>query len=183
MQGTTGTKSKSRPAMSDHGAGAEAVSKTVFPLTGHRPRQRLTRSITELSSPIRLRRPRSHNRSRSRRRADEERDREERGPLPPSAKHLRLFPGRLSLDAARSEGVVTPSRTPDASRPTSILVANSDDLTLAPGTQMANMPSTAMVSNAPSSKLPSLSKEEETRIARQRARAREKYVHDKPTAA
>ncbi|KAK3310182.1 uncharacterized protein B0T15DRAFT_27907 [Chaetomium strumarium] len=72
-----------------------------------RPRHQITRSISEISSPIRL-----------------HRERETRTPVAQSA--LSAVQGRRSYEWSRSE-TVTPNLSPNASRRTSILYASADE--------------------------------------------------------
>ncbi|KAG7293145.1 hypothetical protein NEMBOFW57_003191 [Staphylotrichum longicolle] len=83
-----------------------------------RPRHQIKRSISEISSPIRLHRHQSH-------RATRDTERDSRTPAPQSA--FPLLQGRRSFEWSRSEGV-TPNLTPSASRRTSILYASADEV-------------------------------------------------------
>jgi hypothetical protein len=82
-----------------------------------RPRHQITRSISEISSPIRLHRHHSH-------RATREPDREARTSAPQSA--IPVVQGKPSFEWSRSERA-TPNLTPSASRRTSILYASADE--------------------------------------------------------
>ncbi|KAK4154718.1 hypothetical protein C8A00DRAFT_14162 [Chaetomidium leptoderma] len=83
-----------------------------------RPRHQIKRSISEISSPIRLRRHHSH-------RAAIELDRDSRTSTSQSA--IPVVQGRPSFEWSRSEGV-TPNLTPSASRRTSVLYASADEV-------------------------------------------------------
>lgn len=83
-----------------------------------RPRHQIKRSISEISSPIRLHRHHSH-------RAAKETERDSRTPAPQSA--IPVVQGSRSFEWSRSEGV-TPSHTPSASRRTSLLYASADEV-------------------------------------------------------
>lgn len=115
-----------------------------------RPRHQITRSISEISSPIRLHRHTQH-RPRSR-------DRDDKTAVPQSA--TPALQGRASLDAARSEGV-TPNLSPNPSRRASVLIASEDNAT--PPTSLAQP-------------VKRLTKEEELQLERERAAARATYV-------
>lgn len=107
--------------MSQNGIEA-ALSKGSSP---HRPRHQITRSISELSSPIRLHR---HHSNRAGKDRDKERDTTHNQRLGDPFIPSQLEPGRLSLDASRPERGMTPSNlSPDASRRTSIHRASNDD--------------------------------------------------------
>ncbi|KAK3394200.1 hypothetical protein B0H63DRAFT_39494 [Podospora didyma] len=121
----------------------------------HRPRHQITRSISELSSPIRLHRHHSHRAAK-----EKERDREALAPVPQSV--------RLSLDGERSEAM-TPNLSPNASRRTSILVAPTDD---SPGVLVpTTVATTPGPTNAPISKRGSkdsgLVREQQKAVARE----------------
>lgn len=81
----------------------------------YRARHQITRSISELSSPIRLHRHQSHR---------DAKDRDRDGPTPQAAPPQTS--GRASLDGSRSDGV-TPNLSPSPSRRASILNHSSDD--------------------------------------------------------
>ncbi|KAK4238299.1 hypothetical protein C8A03DRAFT_33697 [Achaetomium macrosporum] len=83
-----------------------------------RPRHQITRSISEISSPIRLHRHQSH-------RATRETERETRTPVAQSA--TPVAQSRRSYEWSRSEAV-TPNLSPNASRRTSILYASADEV-------------------------------------------------------
>ncbi|KAL2167240.1 hypothetical protein VTG60DRAFT_1564 [Thermothelomyces hinnuleus] len=83
-----------------------------------RPRHQITRSISEISSPIRLHRRHSY-------RAGNEGERESRASAPQSA--ILAVQGKRSFELPRSEGV-TPNLTPSASRRTSVLYASADEV-------------------------------------------------------
>lgn len=83
-----------------------------------RPRHQIKRSISEISSPIRLHRHHSH-------RAARETERDSRTPAPQSA--IPVVQGSRSFEWSRSEGV-TPIHTPSASRRTSLLYASADEV-------------------------------------------------------
>lgn len=102
--------------------GAEGGSKETPP---HRARHQISRSISELSSPIRLHRHHSHHHTAKDK--EKERERDARSPAPPPP--LAMAQGRLSLDGSRSDGVAP---SPEPSRRTSILV-NTDDVYVAMG--------------------------------------------------
>ncbi|KAK4147729.1 uncharacterized protein C8A04DRAFT_24277 [Dichotomopilus funicola] len=95
--------------MSQHGGDALGASPPG------RPRHQIKRSISEISSPIRLHRHHSH-------RAGKETDRDARSAAPQSA----VVQTQRSLEWSRSEGV-TPNLTPNASRRTSVLYASADE--------------------------------------------------------
>ncbi|KAK4042570.1 hypothetical protein C8A01DRAFT_13870 [Parachaetomium inaequale] len=88
-----------------------------------RPRHQIKRSISEISSPIRLHRHHSH------RAARETTERDSRTPAPQSA--IPVVQGRRSFEWSRSERV-TPNLTPSASRRTSLLYASADEAMAAP---------------------------------------------------
>ncbi|KAK4129493.1 hypothetical protein N657DRAFT_640130 [Parathielavia appendiculata] len=100
-------------------------TKTSSPV---RPRHQITRSISEISSPIRLHRHHSH-------RTNRETERETRTSNPQSA--ILVVQGRRSFEWARSERA-TPNLTPSASRRTSILYASGDEIMPLPGTAKNN---------------------------------------------
>ncbi|KAK3943738.1 hypothetical protein QBC46DRAFT_376989 [Diplogelasinospora grovesii] len=120
-----------------------------------RPRHQITRSITELSSPIRLHRHHSH------RIVGKEKERDALSPVPQPA--MPLGQPRLSLDASRSEGM-TPNLTPNASRRTSILLTATDD---------SNNPAVVASTSDRSSPPNKTSKEQEFTTELQKAAARE----------
>ncbi|KAK4105768.1 hypothetical protein N658DRAFT_492262 [Parathielavia hyrcaniae] len=99
-------------SMSQNGGDA---SRTSSP---GRPRHQITRSISEISSPIRLHRHHSH-------RTNKETERETRSSAPQSA--IPVVQGRRSLEWSRSERA-TPNLTPSPSRRTSILYASADEM-------------------------------------------------------
>lgn len=84
-----------------------------------RPRHQITRSISEISSPIRLHRHHSH------RAAVKEGEQDTRVPAPQSA--VPVVQARHSFERARSDGV-TPNLSPNTSRRTSILCASTDEV-------------------------------------------------------
>ncbi|KAL2165271.1 hypothetical protein VTH06DRAFT_568 [Thermothelomyces fergusii] len=83
-----------------------------------RPRHQITRSISEISSPIRLHRRHSYL-------AGNEGERESRASTLQSA--TLTVQGKRSFELPRSEGV-TPNLTPNASRRTSVLYASADEV-------------------------------------------------------
>lgn len=83
------------------------------PSSPQRPRHQITRSISELSSPIRLHRHHSH-------RANKERERDALSPVPSNTGV------RASLDGSPSVAV-TPNLSPNPSRRASILYAQTAD--------------------------------------------------------
>jgi hypothetical protein len=89
-----------------------------------RPRHQIKRSISEISSPIRLHRHHSHRAA-----ARETTERDLRTSAPQSA--IPVVQGRRSLEWSRSEGV-TPNLTPSASRRTSLLYASADEVMAVP---------------------------------------------------
>lgn len=125
-----------------------------------RTRHQISRSISELSSPIRLHRHQSHTR------VVRDRERDGLNPLSPTAQ------GRLSLDGSRSDGVTlncSPEPSRNASRRTSILMVSGDDAPPATnGTVAANGAVGGMASKAPA--------EDALALERQRAAARERLV-------
>ncbi|GAB1310320.1 hypothetical protein MFIFM68171_00530 [Madurella fahalii] len=101
-----------------------------------RPRHQITRSISEISSPIRLHRHHSH-------RATKERERDTRSPVAQSA--VPVGQGRRSFEGPRSEGV-TPNLSPNASRRTSILYPTTDEVMSALAAMSHAAPAPAMKS-------------------------------------
>ncbi|KAL2128298.1 hypothetical protein VTI74DRAFT_9376 [Chaetomium olivicolor] len=85
-----------------------------------RPRHQIRRSISEISSPIRLHRHQSHRATT----AGRETERESRTPAPQST--IPVVQGRRSCEWPKSEGV-TPNLTPSVSRRTSVLYASADE--------------------------------------------------------
>lgn len=86
------------------------------PSSPQRSRHQITRSISELSSPIRLHRHHSHRAAK-----EKDRDRDVLSPVPSSTGV------RASLDGGSPSGAVTPNLSPNPSRRTSILFAQSAD--------------------------------------------------------
>ncbi|KAK0734840.1 hypothetical protein B0T26DRAFT_608343, partial [Lasiosphaeria miniovina] len=124
----------------------------------YRPRHQITRSIGELSSPIRLHRHHSH-------RAGKERDRDALGSSRQSAAAL-VTEGRLSLDGSRSDGgIMTPNLSPNASRRTSVLVASTDDSPVVAPPPTLNH--TATFPSRRTSKENGLAKEQQKAVARE----------------
>ncbi len=141
----SGSPANHRDTMS-HNNGVDGIKDTA----PHRTRHQITRSISELSSPIRLHRHHSH-------RAPKEKERD--GLVVAS---IPATQGRMSLDGgSRSDGV-TPSLSPNPSRRASILAASADD---APVT--AAVPQNALATRA---------LEDITSQERQKAVARERCV-------
>ncbi|KAL2141220.1 hypothetical protein VTI28DRAFT_2679 [Corynascus sepedonium] len=98
--------------MSQHGGDAAKASSPG------RPRHQIQRSISEISSPIRLHRHHSY-------RGGNEGERESRTFAPQSA--ISAVQSKRSSEWSRSEGV-TPNLTPSASRRTSVLYASADEV-------------------------------------------------------
>jgi len=119
----------------------------------YRPRHQITRSISELSSPIRLHRYQSHRGIK---------DRHREGPAPQAAPPPTS--GRTSIDDSRPDGV-TPNLSPNPSRRASLLNHSSDDAS-AP-TNPVDMPI------APTTRDP----QEHAVFERQRALAQERFVY------
>jgi hypothetical protein len=111
-----------------------------------RPRHQITRSISEISSPIRLHRHHSH-------RAIKQSERDTHSPAPHSA--IAVVQGRPSFEWSRSEGA-TPNLTPNASRRTSILYTSTEEV----------MPVVNALSDNGSAK--ELVKEQQKAVARER---------------
>lgn len=128
-------------------------SKSASP---SRHRHQITRSITELSSPIHLHR---HHNSHHHRR---ERERDDKLPVPQSA--APILQGRGSLDAPRSD-FVTPNLSPDASRRTSVLIPASED-------------AVGLLANAQNGRRPL--REEDLRLEREKTLARATCVPPHP---
>ncbi|KAK0751541.1 hypothetical protein B0T18DRAFT_362078 [Schizothecium vesticola] len=123
-----------------------------------RARHQISRSISELSSPIRLHRHQSHTR------VVRDRERDGLNPLSPTAQ------GRLSLDGSRSDGVTlnySPEPSRNASRRTSIMMASGDD---APAATTAG---TTIANGAVGGTATKASAEDALALERQRALARE----------
>ncbi|KAK0631827.1 hypothetical protein B0T14DRAFT_502533 [Immersiella caudata] len=97
-----------------------------------RARHQISRSISELSSPIRLHRHHSHHRAKER---EKERERDGRATVSQTAPTPQQ--GRSSLDGSRSDGATL---SPDPSRRTSILLAADDAQTAMAGIATANGP-------------------------------------------
>jgi hypothetical protein len=114
-----------------------------------RPRHQIKRSISEISSPIRLQRQYSH-------RAARETGRDSRTSAPQSA--IPTVQGSRSFEWSRSEGV-TPNITPSASRRTSVFYASADEL----------MPATKAPKDNGS--VNGLAKEQQKAVARERLAA------------
>lgn len=107
----------------------------------HRARHQISRSISELSSPIRLHRHHSNHRAAKEKEKDKEKEKERDGRV--SAPQATPMPqGRLSLDGSRSDEL-TPS--PDPSRRTSIFLAADDAQAAMSGATITNGPSTTKV--------------------------------------
>ncbi|KAK3341404.1 hypothetical protein B0T25DRAFT_341036 [Lasiosphaeria hispida] len=117
----------------------------------HRTRHQITRSISELSSPIRLHRHHSH-------RAVKERERDGLSPAPQAA--IPMTQTRMSLDGSRSDGV-TPNLSPNASRRTSILIAPTDEPSATVSSTTTPAPPNLLTSKVPT----------EDDIARERQKA------------
>jgi hypothetical protein len=90
------------------------------PSAPERSRHQIHRSLSELSSPVRLHRQHHQNHHQQRR----ERQNDER---PPLSAQPNLQQARRSLDLPRSEGGVTPSMTPAESRRGSVMISGSDE--------------------------------------------------------
>jgi len=129
---------EARDTMSQNGGDASKASSPG------RPRHQIRRSISEISSPVRLQRHNSH-------RAVREIARDHRASAPQSA-----IQARRSFEwSARSEGV-TPNLTPSASRRTSVLYASADEA----------MPATK--ASKDNGSLNGLTKEQQKAVARER---------------
>ena len=153
-----------RHSMANTGAAPADGSKPTPP---PRPRHQLTRSISELSSPIRLHR---HHSNRPTKEKDKDKDADARTPMAQSS----LMPNqRVSLDRVRSEGM-SPSHTPDTSRRASIMAPANEDNPAALG----GSPSATAIAKmgTPPPPIPPAMKEELLRRARQNAEAREQCV-------
>ncbi len=139
----------------------ERGNLTKHASTPSRPRHQLSRSISELSSPIRLHRLHSN-------RSTKEKDGDVRPAMPQSSQPSNA---RLSIERVRSEGM-TPNLTPDASRGTSIMVpAGEENHAL-----LAAPPSTAAIAKAlAAAPIPPAAREEMIRKERQDAEARERF--------
>ncbi|KAH8885229.1 hypothetical protein GQ53DRAFT_599018, partial [Thozetella sp. PMI_491] len=81
-------------------------------------RHQLTRSISELSSPIRL-----HRHNSNRRAKEKDKDRDDRIPVPQPVEK-----GRLSLDGGTRSEAITPNLSPNPSRRASIMISASEDM-------------------------------------------------------
>jgi hypothetical protein len=88
-----------------------------------RARHQINRSLSDMSTPIRLRRHQSQRTTTAPTLKETERD--SRTPAPQSA--LPLVQAKRSFEWSRSEGV-TPNLTPSASRRTSVLYASADEV-------------------------------------------------------
>lgn len=99
----------------------------------HRPRHQISRSISELSSPIRLHRHHSH-------RAAKERDRDVLSPVAQTTAPSNTQ-GRLSFDGPPSTAG-TPNLSPNPSRRTSILFASTGESSTTNTHPLASMGST-----------------------------------------
>ncbi|KAK0624678.1 hypothetical protein B0T17DRAFT_530791 [Bombardia bombarda] len=144
-----------------------------------RSRHQISRSISELSSPIRLHRHHSH------RAAAKEKERERDGlspisQIPTATSAMSSIQVRVSLDGSRSEGI-TPNLSPNQSRRASILVASNDDGSPAPPAPIPVPVAVAGLSNVLSNKT-TTSKEDELVKERQRAVARESGLKTSLTA-
>ncbi|KAJ9157866.1 hypothetical protein NKR23_g482 [Pleurostoma richardsiae] len=110
------------------GNGVESPKQPTSP---YRPRHQITRSISEISSPVRLGRHHNYGNQSSQQRKD--RDNDDKAAFPQSAASVLLAPvsatARTSLDVPRSEAI-TPNFTPSQSRRESILISSLDDPTL-----------------------------------------------------
>ncbi len=126
-----------------------------------RPRHQITRSITEVSSPIRLHRHHHGQHPRAR-----DRYRDERPAVAQSA--AASLHGRTSLDGTRSE-TYTPNLSPDQSRRTSVHMQN-DDIGAQPAAAAA-----AAAAAAPSQPASELTKEEQLGVELNKAAARTAY--------
>jgi len=102
----------------------------------HRPRHQISRSISELSSPIRLHRHHSH-------RAPKERDRDVLSPVAQTTAPANTQ-GRLSFDGPPS-AVATPNLSPNPSRRTSILFASTGESNNTNTHPLASMGSTVPI--------------------------------------
>jgi hypothetical protein len=118
------------------------------PSSPYRPRHQIHRSITELSSPIRLHR--QHN--------PKERQSDERVLV---SAHPTLQQTRSSLDLTRSEGV-TPNMTPNGSRRASVMIPGGEE--------------SRAVLTPPNPAPRKMSKEEELRGERSKAVSRATWV-------
>ena len=131
--------------MSSHGA----ASPRSPPF--HRPRHQISRSISELSSPIRLHRHEHPNQARR------DRERDDRTPVPQSA--VPLLQAMEPPLVSKSEGV-TPNLSPNQSRRASILAASDSDVGL--GAAVAANQAVAR----------KMTREEQLRLEQQKADAR-----------
>ncbi|KAK3336794.1 hypothetical protein B0T19DRAFT_454315 [Cercophora scortea] len=114
-----------------HNGGVEGSKPgAASPASPQRSRHQLSRSISELSSPIRLHRHHSHRASAKHSDRDRERERERDGltPFPSNTSSAMASTpqNRLSLESSRSDRI-TPNLSPNPSRRTSILAASIDD--------------------------------------------------------
>lgn len=100
--------------MSQNGGDASKVSSPG------RARHQITRSISEISSPIRLHRHQSH-------RAIKDSDRDTHSPAPAPQSAVAALQARRSFEVSRSEGA-TPNLSPNASRRTSVLYPSTDEV-------------------------------------------------------
>jgi len=130
----------------------------------HRARHQIGRSISELSSPIRLHRHHSHHRAAKEKEKEKEKERDGRVQAPQATP---MPQGRLSLDGSRSDGL-TPS--PDPSRRTSILLAADEAQAAMPGATITNGPSITKVHL-----------EDVLWKERQKAMARERFASPSPS--
>ncbi|KAK3694833.1 hypothetical protein B0T22DRAFT_453550 [Podospora appendiculata] len=106
-----------------------------------RSRHQLSRSISELSSPIRLHRHHSHR--------DRERERDGLTPVPSNTSSAMASTpqNRLSLESSRSDRV-TPNLSPNPSRRTSILAASLDDSSSTAATAAASVTAPPVVGSS-----------------------------------
>ena len=151
--------------MANTGAAPADGSKPTPP---PRPRHQLTRSISELSSPIRLHR---HHSNRPTKEKDKDTD-----TRPPMAQSTLMPNPRVSLDRIRSEGM-SPSHTPDTSRRASIMAPANEDSPAALG---GSPSATAIAKMGTPPPIPPAMREELLRRERQNAEAREQFVPSLP---
>ena len=125
--------------------------------TPHRARHQISRSISELSSPIRLHRHHSHHPTK-----EKEPDGRGLSPVPQTASMTQT---RVSLDGSRCDG---PAQNPDPTSRRASIVMSSDAPNGMPGTTTTsfNGPSSMTVSKGATEQL--LLKERQKAIARER---------------